>query len=488
MYINSINFGSNKTNTVNYTQKTNLTPTAKKHILEPKKEETNNSKYIIGATLLLSIAGLFIAGVRGKLGKNIQKLLKGEDISQNITQKTNKLNDDADNIIEQLNKQFEAEELQKELQLKNKIKESNARNQKWVEEQHKLKEQEYSDWWNKALDEQEAKAAKEAQAVKDAQAAKAAQEAKIAAEKAANEFQIDLNAPVTINHDLFSGNYPNPTYLAKTIKQEPETAKVLKELENTTFDTKDLKLIKDHYDKNNPYDLWLRYAIVANNTAKQKGTGAIINEIPNMFKGIEQKELLQKLDNLPTLLESKKINKFKIGNNQYTAEIIGGGCISDVYKITKDATGEQVCMKFARQPYLTGRGQGIFDEVAITQEALKAGVVDVPKLYMANPLGRYATLDSGCITNNGSWQMTELIKPDRKVPENGLKLLDWLKSKGLFHGDYNQGATVGNTFVDLGGIIDADSTFTKFSDLDALLKAYQNGETTTDIIKNYCQV
>ncbi len=39
MYINSINFGSNKTNTVNYTQKTNLTPTAKNNFLSLKKKK-----------------------------------------------------------------------------------------------------------------------------------------------------------------------------------------------------------------------------------------------------------------------------------------------------------------------------------------------------------------------------------------------------------------------------------------------------------------
>ncbi len=473
MNINKVYFG-NKTITPqkNSSKKTEYNTTANEPITNPRSNN-NNLNYIIGTSVILTLAGLGVAGYKGKLGKNIQNFL--QNIFNKSSQTENiKNNNDADTILEQLTKQFELEEIQKKKLLQNKIEESNRKNQIWVEKQHAQKEKEYSNWWNKALEE------------KEVQAAKATQEAKMAAEKAANEFHIDLNDPVTINHDLFSGNYPNPTYLTKTIKKEPQISEVLKELENTTFDTKDLKLIKDHYDANNPYDLWLRYAIVAHNTARQKGTGAIINEIPNMFKGIDQNELLQKLDNLPTMLEVKKINKFEIGNNKYTAECIGGGCISDVYKITNEATGEQVCMKFARQPYLTGRGQGIFDEVAITQEAQKAGVVDIPKLYMANPIGRYATLDSGCITNNGAWQMTELIKPDRQLPEQGLKLLDWLKSKGLFHGDYNQGATVGNTFVDLGGIIDNELTFAHFNDLETLLKAYENRETTSKIIKKYC--
>ena len=298
---------------------------------------------------------------------------------------------------------------------------------------------------------------------------------------------IDWNSPLKFDTSAIGGNYFNKEYFLKDLSSRPIVLNILKELENVTFDDKSVNLMKKVYDKDNIYDLGLRYAIVANNTAKQKGFGGIISEVPSMFKGLEIKELFRKLDDLVSLLDRKKINKFNINGKEYLAEFIGGGCISDVYKITYPKTGERICLKFARQPYLTGRGQGIFDEVAITLEANKAGVVNIPKLYMANPIGRYKTLPDSFKTNHGAWQITEYIEKGKKRQTNGLDLLSWLETKGLEHGDCHDGNLIGDVIIDLGGIIDKDKTIGKLANLDYLLSGYQNGLTTSDIVNKINQ-
>ena len=294
---------------------------------------------------------------------------------------------------------------------------------------------------------------------------------------------IDWNTPLEFKKVVFGGNYVYYEKLIEDLHTRKSVYKLLKELENTTFDTPNLQIIKDYYNKTNFFDLGLRYAIIANNTANKNGFGGIIHEVPKMFKGIEIKELFTKLDDLAALVNPKKINKFNICGREYTAELIGGGCLSDVYKITYPKTGEKVCIKFARQPYLTGRGQGIFDEVAIALEANKAGVVDIPKFYMANPIGRYKTEQNGFNVNHGAWQIIEFVEENRPVPSDGLRLLKWLDNKGLYHGDCHNGNFVGDVIVDLGGIIDKEGTIKKFSDIDPLLKVYQNQMTTSDILK-----
>ena len=69
-------------------------------------------------------------------------------------------------------------------------------------------------------------------------------------------------------------------------------------------------------------------------------------------------------------------------------------------------------------------GQGVFNEIAIMQEAQKVGVTDIPKLYMANPLGCIAqNPDINGTTTKGAWEIIELVDETRRVPQNGLKFL-----------------------------------------------------------------
>ena len=409
---------------------------------ENNKQKSNAAKYMIGASIAAGVAALAISGYRRHFSvKNL-------------------INKDLKNA-EQFNPESEILKLKN---LKNESKVTEAKiNSQTINSENIKKE-------NKVTTPIEPENVKNI-----------SENVKITHESNTN--LIDWDVPLKARYDITSGNYANYEYMLKQLKENPAVLKLLKELENKTFDSSNLNLIKDFYDKENVYDLGFRYIILANNTAKQKGNAFIINKIPDMFDGIDSNELCKKIDNLASLLDCRKVNKFVIGNKEYIAKHIGGGCLGDVYKITYPKTGEKVCIKFARQPYLTGRGQGIFDEIAISNEANKAGVIDIPKLYMANPIGRYVTLPEGYITNNGAWQMTEFIEAGKVLPDNGLTLLKWLDSKGLYHGDCHGGNCIGNTIIDLGGVLDKEHTIVSFKDMEALLRAYQNGESTASILK-----
>ncbi len=107
----------------------------------------------IGAALALSIAADFML----TRGKYVKKLL---GLADDAAKKTDDIKNNADN--------FDAtkylDDLEKEA--KEKLAQSNKNNDEWLEQQHKLKEEEYSNWWNNAMKEKEEiseKAKKEAQ-------------------------------------------------------------------------------------------------------------------------------------------------------------------------------------------------------------------------------------------------------------------------------------------------------------------------------------
>lgn len=275
-------------------------------------------------------------------------------------------------------------------------------------------------------------------------------------------------------------------YFNKFVQSEV-TKQVLAECENVTFDTPNLVLMKDKYDANNVYDLGLRFAVVANNTAQAKGNSVLINEIPPIFRNVDIKELTRILDELPSRLEHNKINEFSVSGKKFFVKPEGGGCISSVYKMY-DEFGNKVCFKYSINPYLMGRGQGIYNETAILNEAIKAGVTDVPKLYMTNPVGCIAQRsDSIGTTVKGSWQILEFIDKDKSVPKNGLKFADWLESKGLEHRDLHLGNYVGDYIVDVGGVIDNAETIGSIEDsghdISWLFRAMHNNYSVSDILK-----
>ena len=426
----------------------NLERTPNQDSLETRKSTLK--KIGIGAIAFAAIAGLSFAASKGKKSKvsGINRVTREtEDSAAKLREKLEQ------SRMEQEVKLFFENEERELAQKQREIECSNLRNESWLDSQKRAKEKEYSDFWNKALEEKE--------------------------KYNPVSFDVKLEeAPLgnDIDLDWHFGKFT----------QSKHTRMVLEECKDLTFDSPNLKLIKDKYDKDNIYDLGLRYAIVANNTARAKGNSAIIREIPEMFRGIDEKELVESFDILPSLLDCKKINTFSIGGKEFQAELIGSGCLSDVYKIT-DSANNQICYKFGRDPYLMNSGQGFYNEFAILNEANNAGVVDVPKLYMGNPVGSLAQNPNWSgHTSRGAWEIIEFVQPNTTVPSDGLSLYKWLNTKGLFHGDAHSGNSVGGKVVDLGGICDVARTVNSIQDsancISWLFRAYHNGKTSQEII------
>jgi len=255
----------------------------------------------------------------------------------------------------------------------------------------------------------------------------------------------------------------------------------LKDTHNKTYDSPDLKLVQD-YSKQ-PYDLSERFTVVSNNTAQAKGSATIVNEVPDVFKGIDTKVLSNKLDTLSAVLDGKAINKFTIDGKEFSATRIGSGQLSNVYKIS-DTLGNNVVMKAYRDPSLfSSSGHGAYGEIALAGELGKAGVVDVPKMYMANPIGKYVNVNgNGAANTYGSWQLTEYITDSTPLKTGGKTFLSWLSENKLSYGDFNEGSKVGNYFVDLGGIVGEVTRNNSSSDCIWLLNGYRNGETGTQML------
>lgn len=236
-----------------------------------------------------------------------------------------------------------------------------------------------------------------------------------------------------------------------------QTLKAIKECENLTFNTPNLKLIKDKYNRRNIYDLGLRYAVIGKNTKLKTGTALVKNEIPKIFNGINEKNLIDALNKLPQRLYDEVVTVYpqkngliKFEDKILHWESLGEGGNSIAYKISDEA-GNTICFKHARRASdLPGRGHGIIDEVAILNEANKAGVTDVPKLYLANIFGKKTNPNKEV---EGAWQIVEFIDKNKTVPE-GLKFEHWLKSKRLIHTDCidNPNNCINGFVVDMGGI------------------------------------
>ena len=154
-------------NKLSLKRKENTVFASKKNFLErqPKVDEVNtqNNKrkvFAYGAFAAITLSGVAaIAFTKGKFIKNFLKDAKNENLQKTadeVAEKAKKTAEDAKRAAEeektkleqQVNEYFQSEE--KELRLsKQKISESNAKNEQWLEEQHNKKEREYSDFWNK---------------------------------------------------------------------------------------------------------------------------------------------------------------------------------------------------------------------------------------------------------------------------------------------------------------------------------------------------
>lgn len=271
-----------------------------------------------------------------------------------------------------------------------------------------------------------------------------------------------------------------------------ETIKAVKECEGLTFNKPNLNLIKKKYNSKNIYDLGVKYATIANNTKQATGRALLKNEIPKIFRGIDESTLLNELDNLPATLNSAVLKNYpessgiiSIAGKDFKFKILGQGGSNIAYKLS-DKMGNNICFKHSHNaPTLGLYNNGIIDEVAILNEANKAGVVDVPKLYMANLFGvkqdRYKPI-------KGCWQLVEMIETPRAIDSKALHLKKWLNNIGLVHNDLdkNPNNIINGIVVDMGMI----TPKTRNSNIDLvtskkIMQGFNEAKTTGEVLQSF---
>ena len=221
------------------------------------------------------------------------------------------------------------------------------------------------------------------------------------------------------------------------------------------FDEKDIDLIKTY--KNCTYDdldkvlqdankddlgkLWL----CAKGNLEKKGSSVLIDEIPDIFQNIPENTLVKSIDNF---VSSGIVNGHcKIGDKIFKIEYINSGTYSSVVKIS-DGVNKPVVLKYA----ISANDNAYCNEILLARHLKNAGVVDVPRFYMANPITeKWQNIENGCNRTRCAWQILDYVTQEQKIPD-GKKLFDYLKEVGGKHFDQNSGMYVGDFIVDLGGI------------------------------------
>ena len=193
----------------------------------------------------------------------------------------------------------------------------------------------------------------------------------------------------------------------------------------------------------------------------------LVRKTPPIFDGINKKELFNTLDTLSYVIRDKQPQEMtvNIGGNNISADYVGKGCNSMVYKLSDDS-GNVVAMKTYIKPENIS-SLSLFGELAVYQGVKDRNINNIPELYLANPVSMKVEdkdkefepiediFDADEIKDydgyKGGWSVVEFITPETPKKDGGESLHDWLKEKQLYHIDI-WGNLIGNYIVDVGGI------------------------------------
>ena len=204
------------------------------------------------------------------------------------------------------------------------------------------------------------------------------------------------------------------------------------------------------FDKK-PYDIPERFAIMTDNAVRKQGNAYIIESVPEIFKGIDKKEIMDTLSIFARSKKDKVGYTINIGGKRINIIKIGGGEVGNVYKLT-DEKGNTAALKI----FSTARGYSLdvnssMTEIPTSRQLTKDKVVDVPKFYMAN--GALTKRVNDETYQDVPWMLSEFIEDD-KIPDEGKKLSEWLQEHFMYHGDIaKNGRTNGSYVLDIGGIV-----------------------------------
>ena len=306
------------------------------------------------------------------------------------------------------------------------------------------------------------------------------------------EFFTRKNNKIYINLNEFAKSVP----IEKNIFEEMEGIEGLRNIQNgaefngwTKID--DLKTLKQLFEEskeitlkddltkmplviNGYYVLPERLAIAFNNTREATGKAHIVENIPEIFKGLDEDVVLKDLDNLSALL--RKTNAFpnlkfstEIGGKEILVEMAGNGNTGMVVKLS-DKFNNKVAMKTWCRVCDIG-SQGGMGENAIHMSASRAGVCDIPQYYMSNLVRK---------NSFGEWSVVEFIEKDKPVRSGGLKMEEWMEQNRLKNCDFNDGTYLGDYLVDFGGIMIPENTMVKSHvSISMFLRGYEKDKPMT---------
>ncbi len=269
--------------------------------------------------------------------------------------------------------------------------------------------------------------------------------------------------------------------------------KILKESKDLTLDSE--SVLRKKYNKDTIYDLPLRFATACYNS-RDLGNGYIFDKTPKVFEGVSQEDIIEAIDLFSTryreCFHGREFDvAMKIGEKDFIIRYLKSGKESLVFRIL-DEENNTAILKLFKTTYrdnennITFAPFGAYGNIGILREANKAGVKDVPELYIANPI--YLPIENKGNNYLGGWEIVEDIDNRcNDIPE-GLKVEDWLHSIGLILPDYVEKEWIGNILVDLGFVSNSknknfykDEYGSKL--VNQVYSGYLNFETTEDLIK-----
>ena len=262
--------------------------------------------------------------------------------------------------------------------------------------------------------------------------------------------------------------------------------KILNDSKDLTLDSKNI--LRRKYIKSTIYDLPLRFATACYNS-RDLGNGYIDDKTPEIFKDIPKEEIYEAMDLFSTryrdYFHGHEFNVImEIDGKEFSFEYIKSGRESVVFRIRDDKNDTAILKLFKTKSKgskddITFAPYGMYGNIGMLREANMAKVVDVPELYIANPI--FMPISSNGSDYMGGWAIIEDV--NEKEIEDGLKFEDWLHSLGLYLTTNDKNNRLNGVLIDLDDIANnSDYSLRESKLVNQIYSRYLNYESTENII------
>ncbi len=297
---------------------------------------------------------------------------------------------------------------------------------------------------------------------------------------------IDLTKQGGLEKSTYEAEYFGPTYFNIKDREKELYSCYTKDSADYGFfmENRDLTLdskvdLFGNFDKKT-YDIPERYAIMADNSMRQKGNAYVFESVPEVFDGIKQEDIFENLSRFARSKKETKSIDFKIGEKKFHATQIGGGQVGIVYKI-EDEAGHKVAMKI-----FGGRGKSLnmncgLSEIATSRRLTQDKVGDVPQFYMANA-GLYKLGKQGEVYDDSPWMLCEFIDKTKKPKDGSIKIYDWLSERNMYYADGFKNGKQNGYIIDVGGMVSKNFEDRNTWGINGLQNTHQKG--LSDLLEN----